>query len=129
MNARPDINSMFKRAGLALETVYYYYHMIYHIVIESEWNAQIVSSEFAPSAFEKEEFIHTSRRHQVAGVVNRYYKGRNDLLLLEIDETRLESKLIDEPASSGELFPHVYGKINKDAILKVSRFDPLQWTN
>jgi uncharacterized protein (DUF952 family) len=48
-------------------------------------------------------------------------------LLLEINETKLKSKLVDEPSSAGELFPHIYGKINKDAILKVSRFDVASW--
>lgn len=96
--------------------------MIYHIAIESEWNAQKETPSFAPSAFEKEGFIHTSRQHQIAGVVDRYYKGRTDLLLLEIDESKLNAELIDEPSSSGELFPHVYGKISKDAIVNVRRY-------
>jgi uncharacterized protein (DUF952 family) len=101
--------------------------MIYHIVIQSEWDEQQAASDFAPSAFQKEGFIHTSRVHQVAGVVSRYYRNHKDLLLLEIDETKLKSKLVDEPSSAGELFPYIYGKINKDAILKVSRWDVASW--
>lgn len=98
--------------------------MIYHIAIESEWNGQIHSAEFAPPAFAREGFVHTSRKHQVAGVADRYYKGRTDLLLLEIDEAKLKHPLKDEPSSSGEFFPHVYGEINKDAIVNVDRYTP-----
>lgn len=96
--------------------------MIYHIAIESEWKAQIDLPDFAPAAFAKEGFVHTSREHQVAGVVNRYYKDRTDLLLIEIDELKLNHKLIDEPGSNGELFPHVYGRINKDAVVRVKHY-------
>jgi len=103
--------------------------MIYHIAVESEWNQQLESSDFAPAAFEKEGFVHTSRAHQVAGVVNRYYKDRRDLLLLEIDERKLKHNLIDEPGSGGELFPHIYGRINKEAIVTAERFDLSRWTS
>jgi uncharacterized protein (DUF952 family) len=93
--------------------------MIYHITTKEQWAAYEGKSEYAPPAFEKEGFIHTSRLHQLEGVLERYYSGRNDLLLLKIDDRKLESNLIYEPATNRELFPHVYGKINKDSIIEV----------
>lgn len=93
--------------------------MIYHITTEKEWAVYDDKAEYAPAAFEKEGFIHASRLSQLEGVLQRYYSGRNDLLLLRIDERKLECDLIYEPSTNKELFPHVYGKVNKDAIVEV----------
>lgn len=93
--------------------------MIYHITTEKEWAACANQSEYAPAAFAKEGFIHTSRLHQLEGVLQRYYAGRKDLLLLKIEEKLVEPDLIYEPSANKELFPHVYGKLNKSAIVEV----------
>ena len=84
-----------------------------------EWESCEPSAEYAPDAFVQEKFIHASHLHQLAGVYNRYYRGRKDLLLLHIDERKLACQLIAEPSTNGEMFPHIYGKINKSAIVKV----------
>lgn len=98
--------------------------MIYHITTQKEWAAHKDKADYAPAAFEKDGFIHTSRLHQLEGVFQRYYSERNDLLLLRIDEQKLASNLIYEPSSNRELFPHIYGKLNKDAIVEmVEEFD------
>ena len=93
--------------------------MIYHITTISEWNACMDKSHYAPAAFEKEGFIHASQLHQVAGVLQRYYANRSDLLLLTIDEQKLTCQLIYEPSANNELYPHLYGELNKNAILEV----------
>jgi uncharacterized protein (DUF952 family) len=93
--------------------------MIYHITTEKEWAAHKDKADYAPAAFEKEGFIHTSRLNQLEGVFQRYYSERNDLLLLRIEEQKLVGRLIYEPSSNRELFPHIYGKLNKDAIIEV----------
>ena len=47
-------------------------------------------------------------------------RAPDDLLLLHIDESQLTSPVLRERApGSGEEFPHVYGPINLDAIVKV----------
>jgi uncharacterized protein (DUF952 family) len=98
--------------------------MIYHITTEKEWAAHKDQPEYAPAAFEKEGFIHTSRLNQLEGVFQRYYAERDDLLLLRIDEQKLSGRLIYEPSTNRELFPHIYGKLNKDAIVEtVQEFD------
>jgi uncharacterized protein (DUF952 family) len=52
-------------------------------------------------------------------VLDRYFPGRTDLLLLLIDEQKLICPVLHEPGSGNELFPHIYGVINKDAISKL----------
>ncbi len=67
-----------------------------------------------------EGFIHCSTEHQVAGVLERYYKGKTDLVKLVIDTTKLTNKLIYELAPSiNQEFPHIYGTINLDAVVEI----------
>jgi uncharacterized protein (DUF952 family) len=91
---------------------------IYHITTKQEWHSAkgFVS---APS-LETEGFIHCSEEQQVKGVLERYYQGRTDILKLVIDPKKLASELKYELAPSiNENFPHIYGPINKDAIISV----------
>jgi uncharacterized protein (DUF952 family) len=71
-----------------------------------------------------EGFIHLSTKQQVDGVLQRYYKGQHDLLLLHIDETKLTAELKYERSPSvNELFPHLFGRLNMDAVTDVCRIE------
>lgn len=90
--------------------------MIYHIATSEDWNLHLTNATYEPQAFTKEGFIHCSTKEQVPGVLQRYYAGAKNLILLHIDESKLTALLKDEQAMNGELFPHVFGPINKEAI-------------
>jgi len=56
-------------------------------------------------------------------VVSRYYASIDKLKLVEINREALHAELILENTTGGnELFPHVYGSINLDAVLEVRDF-------
>jgi len=74
---------------------------------------------FRVPSLESEGFIHCSNREQVARSANKFYADEPEMLVLEIDPARLSSELRDEEGRPGELFPHVYGPINREAIIKV----------
>jgi uncharacterized protein (DUF952 family) len=93
--------------------------MIYHIATSDEWNHHLTNATYEPVGFSKEGFIHCSTKDQVPGVLQRYYAGVKNLRLLHIDETKLTADLKYEEATHQELFPHVFGPINKDAIALV----------
>ncbi len=93
--------------------------MIYHVTPAYEWNGQQESDYFTPAAFALEGFIHCCTHEQLTGVLDRYYKGQTNLLLLKIDEQALEFQLKFEKSTNDELFPHLYGAINMDAIVSV----------
>ncbi len=95
--------------------------MIFHIATAEDWNLHFNESTYVPKAFSGEGFIHCSTNDQVPGVLQRYYASVKDLILLHIDEAKLSSTLKYEAATNNELFPHVFGPINKDAIVKVDR--------
>lgn len=95
--------------------------MIYHVTTAGEWSEQQDFDYFAPSAFGREGFIHCCTQEQLKGVLERYYKDQTDLLLLMVDEQMLEYPLKYEKATNDELFPHLFGKINKNAITTVEK--------
>lgn len=99
--------------------------MIYHLALVSDWEAAQRTGVYAVSTLgitlEQEGFIHASRADQVDGVRARFYAGvAAPLVLLVIDPARLTSPVVVEPVlGTGEEFPHVYGPINLDAVVRV----------
>ena len=95
--------------------------MIYHVTTKQQWNDALLKGYFDEPSLAIEGFIHNSTQEQVSGVLERYYKGQNNLILLHIDEAKLEAELKYElSASVNELFPHVFGNINLDAVVKTT---------
>jgi uncharacterized protein (DUF952 family) len=95
--------------------------MIYHIAVLDDWVLHSNSATYQPPGYAREGFIHCSTQEQVPGVLQRYYAGVKNLILLHIDETKLSASLKYEEATNKELFPHVFGPINKEAIVRVER--------
>jgi uncharacterized protein (DUF952 family) len=93
--------------------------IIYHITTK-EWWAKFESLDYYESpTFNEETLIHLSTTEQVAGVLERYYAGQVDLLKLHVDTEKLLADLKYEQATNNEYFPHLFGKLNKSAILEV----------
>lgn len=95
---------------------------IYHIVLPKVW-AAFDGELYEHPSLAAEGFIHCSFDHQLDGVIERYYSGAQELILLEIDSEKLTSELVSEPSTGGEIYPHIYGPINHDAIVSVTERD------
>ncbi|MEO6253848.1 MAG: DUF952 domain-containing protein [Ferruginibacter sp.] len=94
--------------------------MIYHVITVADWQKATLQGIYLAPSLAAEGFIHTSKAEQVAGVLERYYQGQTDLLLLHIDETKLTAPLKYELAPSvHEMFPHIYGPLNIDAVISI----------
>ncbi len=79
--------------------------------------------EYKPEGFAREQFIHCSYRHQLLTVANRFYHGQDGLVVLLIDSTKINSKLIEENLEGGtELYPHLYGVLPTNAVSKAIAF-------
>lgn len=98
---------------------------IYHVAQQAEWDAQRPSGSYSPAAFVSEGFIHCSKKEQVGGTLRRFFAGRTDVVLLSIDTEALESPLRWEEDEPGELYPHLYGPLNLDAVIEVETLK--QW--
>lgn len=96
---------------------------IYHLALGSDWEADpalgYAMSTIGVSLAEQ-GFVHCSFARQLAATARRYYRGRRGLVLLEIDPARLHAPLEVEEAADGDRFPHVYGPINRDAVVRVT---------
>jgi uncharacterized protein (DUF952 family) len=93
---------------------------VYHLVVPTAWESG-PTEDYRADSLATEGFIHCSLAEQVAKSANRFYSGVSELLLLEIAPERLRSPLRYEAAGSGELFPHIYGPINRSAVVAVHR--------
>ena len=95
--------------------------MIYHVTTKAQWQKAIDAGYFEEPSLHTEGFIHNSTKEQVAGVLERYYKNKTDLVLLHIEEANLTATLKYELAASvNEMFPHIFGVINIDAVTKIT---------
>ena len=94
---------------------------IYHITTLAAWTTQQASDEYTTESLNQEGFIHCSTKEQVKATLERYYSNQKDLLLLHINSSGLLAELKFELATNGELFPHVFGKLNKSAIVEIEK--------
>jgi uncharacterized protein (DUF952 family) len=99
-----------------------------------EWLSAQQAGEYRAPSLESEGFIHCSTEQQIVSVANSFYAGQHGLVLLEIDPSRLQPELRWEPPAhpnpqadlppKDELFPHIYGPLNIDAVVRVIEFEP-----
>lgn len=95
--------------------------MIYHITNKKEWDKALREYIYIPDSFREEGFIHCSPAEKVSDTLNNFFKGKNDLLLLSIDESKVQDRIIREDLYGHKFnFPHIYGKLNLDAVIKVT---------
>ena len=105
--------------------------MILHLLSRESWvEAQAQGQLVAPSVA-TEGFAHCSTEHQMVDVANKYYSGATNMVLLNIDPTKLTSQLKFEPPAHLDgspalphepLFPHIFGPINLDSVIEVINF-------
>ena len=99
---------------------------IYHIALSTDWKKAKDNTDFYQcESLQTEGFIHCSTREQIIPVANRFYKGMEGLILLKIDDDKVEAEIKYENLEGGdELFPHIYGTLNLDAVIMESEFTP-----
>ncbi len=93
--------------------------LIYHIAFSEDWYLALDNGEYTADSLMSEGFIHCSTREQVLRTAEAFFKGRKDLVLLEIAADRLPVEVRYEPAANGEFFPHIYGSVALPAVERV----------
>jgi len=109
---------------------------VLHITTDAEWRASVAAGSHRPASLEREGFIHCSTYDQAAGTATKYFAGRTDLVLLCIDEARVAAPIRYEPPASAappgvdrdpradQRFPHLYGPLAPEAVVRVIAFPP-----
>lgn len=98
--------------------------MLLHIAHGGDWARAQVDGYYRTGSLGEQGFIHCSYPHQMIKVANIVYRGQRSLVLLHIDPDRLDSRVVEEDGGGGELYPHVYGPIKVDAVVRVERLEP-----
>jgi len=98
--------------------------IIFHIARSEAWQGRDAGS-YRPEMFPVDGFVHCSTADQVVKVADIRFRGQNGLVLLCIDTDKVKPEIRYENLEGGqELFPHIYGEINTDAIVRVAEFEP-----
>ncbi|MCB2100008.1 MAG: DUF952 domain-containing protein [Rhodobacterales bacterium] len=93
---------------------------IYHICRAEEWAASQGEARYGGSTQDLADgFIHFSTGAQVRASAAKHRAGQAGLVLLRVAAGKVGDGLKWEPSRGGALFPHVYGGLPRDAVVRV----------
>lgn len=90
---------------------------IYHVTTQAEWRSAYAAGVYQPESLSTEGYVHCCTEEFFVHVANFHFKNRQGLVLLEIDPEKLTADLRWEDVD-GHKFPHVYGPITVDAVVR-----------
>lgn len=93
---------------------------LYKIMSKQEWEKVQAQGIYEGSEVDRRDsFIHLSAAHQVRATAQKHFSGKTDLVLISVREENLGPSLKWEASRGGDLFPHIYGALQLDAIGEV----------
>jgi len=99
-----------------------------HLCSAGDWAQAQVSGALCPESLDSVGFVHMSAPQQVHLPANRLYRGRTDLVLLQVDPAKVAAPVRWEPGVPADpqamLFPHLYGPLPTDAVVGVRAYRP-----
>jgi uncharacterized protein (DUF952 family) len=99
--------------------------VILHITKRNAWERAQALGSYRADTLESQGFIHCSTPEQVVRVANSLFRWQDDLMLLSIDREEVEAEIRYENLEGGEeVFPHIYGPLNIDAVVSVVDLKP-----
>ncbi len=96
--------------------------IILHAAKETDYEKSLKSGYYGDFAIKKDGFIHCSTAEEMLNVANDNLKDIDEpLIVLFIDTEKLKSEIKwEKRGKNGIRFPHVYGLINLDSVIKRS---------
>ncbi|GAA4013046.1 DUF952 domain-containing protein [Hymenobacter fastidiosus] len=102
--------------------------MIYRIADLVDWEVAQQTGFFASADLMAEGFMHASELYQVLATANRYYAGRADIVLLELDESELWMAAVpvqrEYAEARDDYFPHLFAPVPLAAVVRALPFRP-----
>jgi uncharacterized protein (DUF952 family) len=92
---------------------------ILHITPRERWESAKNPGSYRSETLDTEGFIHCSTFTQVVGSANRFFKQQQNLVILLIAVDRVTAEIRYEGADANNLFPHIYGELNINAVDRV----------
>ena len=105
-------------------------HRIYHVARAADWAHAQTQPTYAPPTLPNDGFIHASHADQLERLKRSgLFTADTEWVVLTLDPLRVQAEIRYEPADdppgvtspSGELFPHIYGPLNVEAVVEVRR--------
>ena len=85
---------------------------IFKVIDKDEWQKAKKSGTYNGSDKDKKDgYIHFSEEDQVPETLKKYYKNKENLILLKVNAFKLEH-LLWEQASNGDMYPHLYSPLD-----------------
>jgi uncharacterized protein (DUF952 family) len=97
----------------------------YFYLLESAENldAAFAAGELIRDDLKHEGFIHASPAEQLTRVANKHYRNVKRLRCAVVEKAKVRPEVKYEPATGG-LYPHIYGPLNMDAVVRVVEIAP-----
>lgn len=94
--------------------------IIYKIAPATLWREAEKNGRFTGAPIDiADGFIHFSTAGQARETAAKHFAGQTDLVLVAVDGARLGEALKYEVSRGGAMFPHLYGVLDKNAVLWV----------
>ncbi len=93
---------------------------IYHFTTQEYFSKFKDKSFYFPEAYKADGFIHCCFKNQFEHVKKNYFKGMENVLVLELQPSELYAEVKLENLGNEQDFPHIYGFVNVNAISKVT---------
>ncbi len=98
---------------------------IYKLLGKSEWEKALSDGVFYGSDRDRSDgYIHFSAGSQLQETARRHFAGREDLVLLEVEDHTLGSALKWELSRDNQPFPHLFAPLPVSAVLSARTFRP-----
>ena len=95
--------------------------LIYHLADKDCWIAQAENGAYQGRAEDLGDgFLHFSNAQQIVESAAKHKAGQPNLVLLAVDDSMLGDELKWEESRGGALFPHIYGEVSLDAVVKAT---------
>jgi uncharacterized protein (DUF952 family) len=102
--------------------------LLRHVCPRSDWEAAVAAGEHAPDSLRSDGFVHFSPVDTAHESATRLFRGRTDLVALDVDEDLLPVAAVweagDPPHPDGRLFPHLYAAVPVSAVVGVTALVP-----
>jgi uncharacterized protein (DUF952 family) len=97
--------------------------IIFHLLPTALWQAQPTYEPYHADTLATEGFIHCTREvERLVVVANHFYRQINGAFMILCVETERLTAEVRWEVSHGHLYPHVYGSIDRAAIVDVIAF-------
>jgi aryl-alcohol dehydrogenase-like predicted oxidoreductase/uncharacterized protein (DUF952 family) len=91
---------------------------LFHLTTRAAWKQAVGAGEYRAPSLASEGFIHLSTERQWPQIADRLFRDRTDIVVLTIAADQLRHEIRHESAD-GDVYPHLYGPLNTDAVIDV----------